>query len=101
MDTAEAGQSGEDNNLDTTDDIDAELQALAEVTPMVSVQVKLITLCLLLLSICSVLLCLAVLCAATAVLLLSLCCCCSGWLPLDVVRLPAFAQRQMYVIVGD
>lgn len=57
MDTAEAGQSGEDNNLDTTDDIDAELQALAEVTPMVSVQVKLITLCLLLLSICSVLPC--------------------------------------------
>ena len=44
MNTAEAGQPGKDNNLDTTDDIDAELQALAEVAPMVSIQKMLIML---------------------------------------------------------
>ena len=37
MDTAEAGQPDADNNHDILEDVDAELQELAEVTPMVSV----------------------------------------------------------------
>lgn len=37
MQTAKAGQPDGDNNHDPKDDVDAELQALAEVTTMVSV----------------------------------------------------------------
>ena len=46
MDMAEAAQPGEGNNHDILDDVDAELQALAEVTPMVSAQVMMLSLLL-------------------------------------------------------